>query len=161
MKFPLVVNQIFSFFTVFILIALFSTSSNLVLATSNYESVEIIELGQILTGGSAVCVEVIDDIAYLTDDFTGFHIIDVSSPADPVELAFENIPNSYFFDLDMDSNRAYVTSLFQGLFIYDISDPTNPIEIGRFNDDRTYSQGIIYKNNLVYIADGNDGLEII
>ena len=60
----------------------------------------------------------------------------------------------------MNGTTAYLTDYQKGLNVVDVSDPSNPTKIAQFFDgSHAYDVEVI--NNIAYVADRDDGLEII
>jgi len=63
--------------------------------------------------------------AYLSDCVSGFEIIDISNPRNPVQVARKN---NLHQDLFVTGGYLYVAST-SGLWIFDVSDPANPVHL--------------------------------
>lgn len=62
---------------------------------------------------------------------TGVHLIDISNPAQPVKLAFLNVPFST--EISIKDNFLYVNN-FNDLLVFNISNPSSPSLIKRLED---------------------------
>lgn len=69
--------------------------------------------------------------AFITDDYGGVHILDVSNPGQPGLLANTSSTRSVS-ESAIVGNYAFVVDEFRGLFVVDISDPENPVYIARY-----------------------------
>ncbi|MHA1785930.1 MAG: LVIVD repeat-containing protein, partial [Candidatus Helarchaeota archaeon] len=66
--------------------------------------------------------------------------------------------------IDVVSNIAYIADDDLGLLKINVSDPRNPQKLGSFNNDfsaASHGEDVKIANGLAYVADGNDGMEII
>jgi hypothetical protein len=123
-----------------------------------FQEFNLVELGQIVTGGIAYDVQVVDNIAYVADG--RLVLIDVSDPENPREISSFQDGEGSPEDIYISDDLAYVADGIDGLEIIDISDPSNPVEVGSFNDGgHAHSVSLIGK--YAFVADGEDGLEVI
>ncbi len=102
-----------------------------------------------------------DDIMYVGDHSGGtkcFHILDVSNPSQIQELGLYTKGSMTSFAIE--ESILFSANYEQGLEIYDISDPINPKKVGRF-DDGGAAYDVKVVGNIAYVADREDGLEII
>lgn len=130
---------------------------------SNNPSFNTQKLSQFNTGGTAVDVLVVDDIAYVVDtaDNTpgGLRIINVSDPIHPYMLG------SYYeagrlISVDVAGNIAYLANTLVGLEIVNVSDPSNPIKIDQYTGSgAVYDVQVI--GEIAYVADWSRGLVIL
>jgi len=84
-----------------------------------------------------------DNFLYLNEPGAGIHVIDNSNPANPIQLAFINIPGNY--SLAAKGDALYANS-YMDLVVLDISDPLNVIEAGR--NEQIFSN--YYTNDFFY-----------
>jgi hypothetical protein len=139
-----------------IFISFIFQTSTFVLAAE--KSAVITEIGSYPTGTSAFEVVVIDDVAFVTDDYEGFFIINVSDPTNPTLINHTYIYQSY--EVFIANNRAYIGSFYNGLHIYDLTNLSKPIKIGSF-DDGGNTVEIQVIDNYAYIANYVNGFEIL
>lgn len=120
------------------------------------QSFEYVELANISTGGDTFQVEVVGDLAYVIDMYTGLRIYNVSDPSNATLLGTfydGGIPHELFIDGDL----AYIADHYDGLEILNISDPSNPTEIGQITDTGDgEADGIFVANNRAYVAEWHD-----
>ena len=99
-----------------------------------------------------------EDTAYVS---YGDHVdfIDISNPADPIEIGSGLIDSHSFGDwndivISANGETAYLTDADGFLDIYDISNPTNATEIGRFYNPPGTPQGVKLSNdeNTAYLS---------
>ncbi len=69
--------------------------------------------------------------AFISDDYGGVHILDVSDPSQPGLLANTSSTRYVSGNIIVD-NYAFVIDIFRGMFAVDISDPENPVYINRY-----------------------------
>ncbi|MHA1187649.1 MAG: LVIVD repeat-containing protein, partial [Candidatus Heimdallarchaeota archaeon] len=94
--------------------------------------INIEKLSSISTGGAPFDVQVIGNLAYLSDYYDGLSIFDVSNASDPVLLDTYTLNLAHYFHVVGDF--AYVTCWNHGLRIINVSNPTNMTEVGSYND---------------------------
>ena len=92
----------------------------------------LITVGALDTPGTARAVEVVGDLAYVVDYYSGLRVIDVSDPASPVELGALDTLGSVARDVAVVGDLAYLAigDYPNGLRVIDVSNPTVPVEIG-------------------------------
>ena len=102
-----------------------------------------------------------DKIIYSADYDFGYEILNISDPSN-VQLISTIGHQPGYFGVYVYNDYAYFTNnnIEKGLFIYDLSDLSNPTLVN------TFSMGgnpcdLQVNNDLVYIADGENGLNII
>jgi hypothetical protein len=97
--------------------------------------------------------------AYVTGDYDGFKVIDVSDPATPSIVGSCDTPDRAH-GVFVDSGYAYVADHSSGLQVVDVSDPATPSIVGSCDTpDRAY--GVFVDSGYAYVVDGNSGLLII
>jgi len=121
------------------------------------------KLSQFDTGGDAIDVVVVDDIAYVVDitedDPGGLVIINVSDPASPYELG-SYYQTGRFQSVDVAGDIAYIANVQVGLEIINVSNPSNPIKIGQYTGSgEIYDVQVI--GEIAYIADWSRGFIIL
>ncbi|MHA2365786.1 MAG: LVIVD repeat-containing protein [Candidatus Hodarchaeales archaeon] len=125
---------------------------------STHQQFDLVELGQIVTGGVAYDIQVIDNLAYLAAG--SLFIIDVSDPVNPQVIGSYTDGTGTTEDLCIIDDLAFVAGGSDGLEIINISDPSNPVEIGSFNDG-SQAHEVSVLGTYAFVADGEDGLEVI
>jgi len=122
----------------------------------------LVLVGGVDTPGSADDVEVAGPLAFVADYGGGLRIIDISNPADPLEIsALEDITPAR--DVEVEGELVFVvTGMFSpgALHIVDISDPAAPVEIATF-ETLGAAVGLAVVDGLAYVAANNTGLRII
>jgi len=94
-----------------------------------------------------------------TDSTGGVHILDVSNPAQPIEVGLHNPPN-YIHDVHVRGDRMYTFQFNIGVIqIVDISDKTNPTLLATLDDPggATHSGWTTEDNNYLLVADERNG----
>jgi hypothetical protein len=101
--------------------------------------------------GAAWDVTVEGDLAYVTDSYSGLHVVDVSDPSAPVQLGICFAP--YAEDVQVSGQIAYLSSDYftQGVYLVDVSSPANPTEIGFYPTIHPNETAI--DGDMVYLAD--------
>jgi hypothetical protein len=69
-----------------------------------------------------------------------------------------DVEGNYLYIVDYEP---FTTEDTYGLYIVDISNPAAPILINRFEGITSYPQDVKVKDGIVYIADGNGGVEVV
>ena len=106
-------------------------------------------------GGIAYACAVSGDYTYIGQG-QDFIVLDVSSPASPVELGGVMIPCSVR-DVTASGGYAYVAGGSNGLVIVDVSNKAAP-SLARSYDTAGYAYGVAVSGNYAYVADGSNGL---
>ncbi len=89
-----------------------------------------VELGALdVPVGSEGDVEVVGDLAYVTDGEYRLHVIDVSNPALPVSVSIFYMPRARVDDFEVVGDLAYLAGRYNGLLVVDVSNPAVPIEL--------------------------------
>ncbi|UCG04159.1 MAG: hypothetical protein JSW11_09265 [Candidatus Heimdallarchaeota archaeon] len=104
---------------------------------------------------------VLNNLLYTTTEH-GIMIFDISDLSNIVQLGDKDIGVSYGFVIEQQSNQliAYVSSWEAGVQILDITNPEK-IELLAQYTDGGQSYNLAVSNNLIFVADFQDGLEII
>jgi hypothetical protein len=117
-----------------------------------------VPIGSYSTPGVPSAVAKSGNILFVGTDYDGWHIVDVTNPARPFEIAAR-----YTFggvkDVKVSGSYLFVLQSLE-LNIFDIREPANPKLIGTF-DDLQDPHSISIDANLVFLADGNSGMRII
>lgn len=107
-------------------------------------------------------VDVVGSVAFVTAD-GGLYALDLTDPADPVELSFLDLIETQY--LAVDSDRAYIATMgvagYPGFQVVDVSDPTEMYELGSFAWDRggPYPTAVDANGENAVIADSR-GLQV-
>ncbi|MBD3191120.1 MAG: hypothetical protein GF308_10770 [Candidatus Heimdallarchaeota archaeon] len=122
-----------------------------------------IEVGEYAVPGVEAAVDVVvkDGNAFIAYRNGGLYIFNVTDPTNPTEIGHydDGNPAEGIF---INNSLAFVAEDGGGLEIIDISNPQNPQEIGQFNDGGDpYAENVFVQGEFIYVADGNDCLEII
>lgn len=95
-----------------------------------------------------------------TDSQEGTHIIDVSNPANPVEVGVY-APGYYIHDGHVKGDYLYAAAFYEDkIDVVDISDKTNPTLITSIPDpgNNTHSSWLTEDNKYLFVADEQDGV---
>lgn len=117
----------------------------------------LLPLGQLATQDMAQDVDVEGNYAYVTDNFYGLKIIDVTVPSQPVLTA--SLPSSGYTKLVAVNDGLACTAGYNGFRVVDVSDPQNPVQIGFCAVG--FAQDLALAPSTVYVADLRLGLLII
>ncbi len=101
-----------------------------------------------------------DSYVYISGTITGrgVHILDISEPANPVEVGLY-APGYYIHDCHVRGDRLYGAAIGEGtLDILDISDRTQPKVINRISTPFTHSCWTSQDGNYLFSTDEIDGL---
>ncbi|MEZ4386196.1 MAG: FlgD immunoglobulin-like domain containing protein [Candidatus Krumholzibacteriia bacterium] len=110
-------------------------------------------IGQVSTEGRGAGLDVVGNVAYLTVDFHGLYIIDVSTPENPVILSIID-PPGYESDVAVRDGVAYVASSL-GFVAIDVSDPAHPFVIGGIATDDDVEAIAIGPESLILLTHGS------
>ncbi len=88
----------------------------------------------------------------------GFSIIDVSNPANPIEVS-RVLTTWGAHGISVDKNTLFVGAGNQGLLMFDVSDKSNPSQIGYF--DRSFGGDLVSENGIIYLSAEQGGLFIL
>ncbi|HAW28405.1 MAG TPA: hypothetical protein DCY03_09845, partial [Planctomycetaceae bacterium] len=105
-------------------------------------------------------MEVIGNIAYLTDGNNGLHIVDVSNSANPTLIKSVATPGGAAIGLDVIGNLAYVANREGGVQVIDISDPFTAFYVRTLHTPGI-ATGVKVVGNFAYVTDGTAGLQVI
>ena len=96
-----------------------------------------------------------------TDSTGSVHILDVSDPANPVQVGLHE-PGPYIHDVHVRGDRMYTFQFFETTIeVVDISDKSNPTVITTIDDPgaATHSGWTTDDNNFLIVADERDGFD--
>ncbi len=110
-------------------------------------------------GVGADKLEVAGSYAYLADRATGFHAVDITDPATPLEVGAYDTPG-WSRTTCLEGDRAYVAQGDDGVFILDLTDPGNPAQVG-FYDSPGTAYDVKVVGDLAFVADYDGGLRVV
>ena len=129
---------------------------------SNYAWEEINEIGNYEeTSDDTRSVQVLGNIAYVTDKYLGFLKLDISDPNKIIKLgSFDDDLNaaSDGYEIEVQNGLAYIADGHDGLEIVNV---TTMQRVGNYYSADGETKGVDVVGNIAYIADGTNGLEII
>ena len=103
-------------------------------------------------------IEVRGSYAYVADDSSGLHVLDVSDGTHPVHIGGLLLDrNSIRFDLA--GQYAYLADNINGLYIVDIRDPTNMFVVAG-PLERTVTQDILVDKGRLFVLGVDTGLKV-
>lgn len=108
-------------------------------------------------------VDVRDDLMCIADGWAGLITVDVSDPRTPRELDRFEVGPGFMTRVVVDGDVAFLLSeyyLNNRLYAFDISDPEH-ISMHDSYGFTTWVTGLDVANGLVYVANGDQGLQII
>ena len=79
--------------------------------------------------GVAYSVAVSGSYAYVADYYHGLRVIDVSTPARPIEVGWVGTPG-YAYGVAVSGRYAFVAANYVGLYVIDVELPSAPIAVG-------------------------------
>jgi len=82
--------------------------------------------------GSNNDIFVSGSFAYFLQSPSGLKVIDVSNPANPIELGYIDIETAGAQNVFVSGSYAYIADDTNNLLVIDVSNPSYPIEIGRY-----------------------------
>ena len=94
-------------------------------------------------------VAVAGDYAYVANRSTGLRVVDISDPANPVEVGFCDTGFNAW-GVAVAGDYAYVANSVAGLRVVDVSDPSNPVEVG-FDDNLGNANDVSVVGNIAYV----------
>ena len=109
--------------------------------------------------GMPVSVAVSGSYAYVADGYSGLRVIDVSTPANPIEVGFVDTPG-YAYSVAVSGSYAYVADYHHGLRVIDVSTPARPIEVGWVGTPG-YAYGVAVSGRYAFVAANYVGLYVI
>jgi len=113
-------------------------------------------VGHIDIPGISYEVDVSGDYVYVLRDI-GFHVIDVSDTAIPIDLGLFPV-SSHIYGSHLVDDYLFLACNTAGVKVFDISVPTTPVLIGSITVDEAYD--IFVVDDYAYVANGTDGLRI-
>ncbi len=100
-------------------------------------------------------------------DRTGFHVVDVTDPANPRKVDGASVSLAQANRIYMARTMAHVAAGRDGLVIIDTENPESPVVHERFtangqiNDARDVIVGTTNASLFAYVADGRNGLKVV
>jgi hypothetical protein len=107
--------------------------------------------------GSVNGVALANGYAYVADWVGGLRVLNVSDPADPVEVG--SYRTQHAWSVTVQGNYAYVADTYDGLRVVDVSDPAAPVEAGFYEVPGSLND-VAVAGEYVYVA-GERGLFVL
>ncbi len=101
----------------------------------------------------AKALDVVGNYAYVGTAGSGFKVLDVSDPSQPVEVGTYST-NAEFSDVKVIGNYAYAAAGYLGLLVFDITDPAHPAEVGYHRSSGAADKLAVWGCN-AYLAEGD------
>jgi len=117
--------------------------------TGNLPLVDRLTSGVVISG----------NFAYVTIRSSGLKVINISDPANPVEVG-SCATSGAAYAVAVDGDYAYVADGSNGLRVIDISVSSNPTVVGGYGEGVTYL-GVTVSGDYAYVAAGGDGLVVL
>jgi len=115
-------------------------------------------LGAIDTFDKAVAIAVVDNFAYVAEEWSGLRIIDVSDPSSPLQVAAVETPGPAS-DVTVVGPLAYVSGR-GALRVIDVSDPLAPEALGAISTPGGAKAAVI-REGIAYVASASGGLQVV
>ena len=112
--------------------------------------------------GTLTGVDVDGDYVYVAAGSAGLQIVDVSDPKNPTIAGFVDTDDAR--EVDAMNGMAFVADGLGGMLRIDATDPTAPFIFGNGGGGGPlplFAEDIVVINELAYLADRNNGLEVI
>ncbi|MCZ7568702.1 MAG: proprotein convertase P-domain-containing protein [Ardenticatenaceae bacterium] len=119
------------------------------------------------SGSGPEKVVVVGNYAYVTAQFNGLIILDVSTPNQPRVLSQYTGPITSWRvpyavnDVAISGNYAYLAKSWEGLVVLDISNKSNPVKVGHFNPPNIHMAGVSLSGTYAYMVDSYGGVWLI
>ena len=104
-----------------------------------------------------ICVS--GDYAYVSQEKSGLHVIDVSNPTNPIEIG-SYVPGGTVRRVAVSGSIVYVVVWEMGLRVLDVSDPAHPTEIGSYDTNDPPVLGVALSGHHAYLANDHGGLRV-
>lgn len=118
-------------------------------------------VGELEFPGTIGYIAYSDGYAYVLVYKNGLRIIDVSTPATPVEVGFFEPPTGDFWQVAVSGDYAYASHNELGVLILDVRSPENPTEAGIYQPSEGYIYDITVSGDHVYGLNPELGLQIV
>ncbi len=118
------------------------------------------KLGEFTDSSRMSNVEVVDQIAYISDPDYGLRIVDVSDPTNPQLIGTYQVFNYCGYVTVLD-NVAYLLVLEEGLLALDVSSPDSPRLLGTYPLSVLSPSFVTIRDDIAYVANYNYGFRLI
>lgn len=119
-----------------------------------------IKEGEYSNFGFIEAVAIDGSYAYLANHQVGLEILDISDLSNPTKINEYSIGNNDTLDVIVSDGFAYIAKSDGGVEIINVSNPYSIVKIGEFYDGGSASS-LALNGSLLYVADGDDGIEIL
>lgn len=117
-------------------------------------------VGHLKSGWEARKIRVVGTHAYIAAGMGGLRVLDVSDPANPVEIGFLITPDEAN-DLKVVGNSAYIAAAMEHLLVVNITNPVSPTLAGSFKHTGGYVNTVDVAGDRVYLGQEYSGLMIV
>lgn len=130
----------------------------------NFRTIDVSDPAHPRRMGSYNAADEIDDYvlsgpyAYLSLQFQGLRILDLSDPALPTVIG--TLPISRAVSVSADAGLLCLAQGQSGVGVVDVQDPARPALIGRYEDGPPY-QSVLVRGSRCYAADAAGGLRVL
>jgi hypothetical protein len=105
-------------------------------------------------------VDVVNQTAYLGDDYYAFRILDISNIDSLRQISLIPMDNSVY-DIEVEGNHAFIAYGSRGFVTYDVSDPLRTNELNVYQPDSIRIYNIHVENDLGYLSDFEDAFHVL
>ena len=100
---------------------------------------------------------------FAPDESFGLYVLDVSDPANIVEVwNYETPGSAWWIDLSSDGRYAYLSDFDEGLLVFDISEPSTPVKVGHYKENPEEITHLQVSGDSLYVASGQgNGLHVL
>lgn len=117
------------------------------------------KVGELSTNGNYQEIEILENLAFISDEEFGLRIYEVNDPSSPILIGSLELEKS-IRNILINDNLAYLLCLDSKLYIVDIVDPYNPILLSEYNTNRSCHNFSI-NDNFAYIIENDEMLEVV
>jgi hypothetical protein len=126
-------------------------------------------LGDTLSYSFQLKIAVSGDYAFIARTNGGFYVANITDSTNPVMIGGYDIAESNAKDVAVDGTIVFNAYGPHGVHIVNITVHPEAIQpnvvtwelLGNYYDDSGVANGILYDEDYIYVADGDDGLEIL
>ena len=119
-----------------------------------------LEVGNYNFASDLRSLEIVNDIALITDNAGSLHVIDVENPANLREIASLNVAETNVLRMITAGDRAYISDNDRSLYIVDISDPGSPFTAGVYDSGSTIT-GLEVVDNVAFLTTADGQFQLV
>jgi hypothetical protein len=121
-------------------------------------------VGQVNVTGSTTDVAVHGDLAFVSTQIDGLHVVDVSSPDSPTVMGTAPFPSTHAYEkwlaVAAVAGHGLVATVDHGMRVIAATEPTAPTQVAHL-DSMAWPEGIATAGDLVFIAAQDRGVRIV